>query len=274
MLLKRRFLIAVLSTLTVTCAHDRARAPSGEEHAPLDEIRSLRSGGNDPLSEIRTESTEHEEAPRSSIVADEELPPSALAAAPAKPSVHAESRRARTPVYDLDKTGTRPSTAAKMRPAEAPAGSRAAPAAPALKAGRHDDNKEYNRFLAFLAQNEGFREYSTDINERLLVRALDRDGRSLPNCPVAVKSTSGKVLAQTTTYADGSTQFFPAAVDSPKDDSYVVQVKCGDRIRNGQLARAGGVTMRFASILRARYPRQCRWTWPSCWIRRQHAGPD
>jgi Mg-chelatase subunit ChlD/TolB-like protein len=239
MLLKRRFLIAVLSTLTVTCAHDRARAPSGEEHAPLDEIRSLRSGGNDPLSEIRTESTEHEEAPRSSIVADEELPPSALAAAPAKPSVHAESRRARTPVYDLDKTGTRPSTAAKMRPAEAPAGSRAAPAAPALKAGRHDDNKEYNRFLAFLAQNEGFREYSTDINERLLVRALDRDGRSLPNCPVAVKSTSGKVLAQTTTYADGSTQFFPAAVDSPKDDSYVVQVKCGDRIRNGQLARAG-----------------------------------
>jgi Mg-chelatase subunit ChlD len=115
----------------------------------------------------------------------------------------------------------------------------AAPDAPALKAGRHDDNKEYNRFLAFLAQNQGYAVYSPDISERLLVRALDRGGRSLPNCPVAVKSTSGKVLAQTTTYADGSTQFFPAAIGFYKDDSYVVQVRCGDAIRNGQLTRAG-----------------------------------
>jgi Mg-chelatase subunit ChlD len=132
-----------------------------------------------------------------------------------------------------------PPTAAPMRSAEAAEGPPEAPVAPALKAGRHDDNKEYNRFLAFLAQNRGFAVYSTDINERLLVRALDRGGRSLPNCPVAIKSTSGKVLAQTTTYADGSTQFFPAAVGGPKDDSYVVQVKCGDVVRNGQLARAG-----------------------------------
>jgi len=81
--------------------------------------------------------------------------------------------------------------------------------------------------------------YSTDINERLLVRALDRGGRSLPNCPVAVKSTSGTVLAQSTTYADGSTQFFPAAVSGPNDGSYKVQVECGGVVRNGQLARAG-----------------------------------
>jgi uncharacterized protein YegL len=126
-----------------------------------------------------------------------------------------------------------------MPPAEVPTYVREAPVVPALKAGRHDDNKEYNRYLAFMAENYKFAVYSTNINERLLVRALDHDGRSLPNCPVAVKSTSGTVLAQATTYADGSTQFFPAAVSGPNDGSYVVQVQCGGVTRNGQLARAG-----------------------------------
>jgi Mg-chelatase subunit ChlD len=112
-----------------------------------------------------------------------------------------------------------------------------------MKAGRHDDNKEYNRFLAFLAQNKHRAVYATDISERLLVRALDRQGHSLPNCQVAVKSTSAEgqaqILAQMTTYADGSTQFFPAAVSPPIDDSYGVRVICGGQTRNGQLARSG-----------------------------------
>jgi Mg-chelatase subunit ChlD len=116
---------------------------------------------------------------------------------------------------------------------------REALAAPALKAGRHDDNKEYNRFLAFLAQNQPLAVYSTDISERLLVRALDREGRSLPNCPVIIKSTRGDVLAESTTYADGSTQFFPSAFGASANDDYVAQVKCGNGIRNGQLSRAG-----------------------------------
>ena len=114
---------------------------------------------------------------------------------------------------------------------------------PALKAGRHDDNKEYNRFLAFLAQHRRLAVYSTDISERLLVRALDRQGHSLPNCQVTVQSTSdpkqARALAQLTTYADGSTQFFPAAVSGPNDGSFAVEVRCGGAVRSTKLARSG-----------------------------------
>ena len=159
--------------------------------------------------------------------------------APAPAPAEAPLAKTKKKALDLDKTVARPAPATAGRVTEEPASLREAFVAPALKAGRHDDNKEYNRFLAFMGENYKFAVYSTDINERLLVRALDREGRSLPNCPVAVKSTSGTVLAQATTYADGSTQFFPATVARPKDDSYVVQVQCGGMIRNGQLARAG-----------------------------------
>jgi len=235
----RRFLIAVLSTLTVTCAApQRARAPAGD----VAKKESPNFDRDEPLETLARPEGELASAPAASESAYVEEPlvriqksasaesrPSPPAAPPAKPAATTEPVR--------DRLTAKPVT--RMRPAEAPAVPREAPAAPALKAGRHDDNKEYNRFLAFLAQNHESVRYSTDISERLLVRALDRGGRSLPNCPVTVKSTSGKVLEQTTTYADGSTQFFPAAIGFYKDDSYVVQVKCGEAIRNGQLTRAG-----------------------------------
>ena len=122
---------------------------------------------------------------------------------------------------------------ATPRPPALPPEPREAPTAPALKAGRHDDNKEYNRFLAFLDRNRRFAVYSTDISERLLVRALDREGHSLPNCPVLFKSASGSMLAKATTYADGSTQFFPAAMSEPDVQDYVAEVKCGGTKRTG-----------------------------------------
>ena len=130
-------------------------------------------------------------------------------------------------------------SAAEPTTAKPAARTREEPVAPALKAGRHDDNKEYNRFLAFLDQYRRFAVYSTDISERLLVRALDQGGHTLPNCPVAFKSTSGKVLSETTTYADGSTQFFPAADSGPNDSDYLVDVRCGKTTRTGQLIRKG-----------------------------------
>jgi Mg-chelatase subunit ChlD/TolB-like protein len=138
--------------------------------------------------------------------------------------------------------------------AEATPVPRRAAVAPALKAGRHDDNKEYNRFLAFLDQYRHLAVYSTDISERLLVRALDRGGNSLPNCPVVFKSAAGKVLSKTTTYADGSTQFFPAADSEPDERDYVVEIRCVSSTRNVQLARAGVRTTEIRFALARKVP--------------------
>lgn len=123
-----------------------------------------------------------------------------------------------------------------------PGGWRGAPApiaAPAMRAGRHDDNKQYNRFLSFLAENSHMVVYPIDVSERLTIRTLDEAGKSLHNCRVEVKNLSGKLLSATTTFADGSTQFFPSAVAGRGDEDFTVRARCGRQSRNGQLSRLG-----------------------------------
>jgi Mg-chelatase subunit ChlD len=110
--------------------------------------------------------------------------------------------------------------------------------APALKAGRHDDNKEYNAFLAFLAENRALIPRPVDVGERLVVRALDREGKSLANCGVSV-DRAGKTLSETVTYADGRTQFFPSADAAPGDTDFAVTARCAGETRRSQLPRAG-----------------------------------
>ena len=56
----------------------------------------------------------------------------------------------------------------------APRVARPAVRAPAMKAGRHDDNKQYNRFLSFLGESEHHVVYSADISERLIVTVQDK----------------------------------------------------------------------------------------------------
>lgn len=118
-----------------------------------------------------------------------------------------------------------------------------APSAPAMKAGRHDDNKEYNRFLAFLAEHYKFAAHTLDVSERLVLRTVDRDGHSLPNCEVRVGATAAgshqQSLAQSITLADGRTQFFPAAVSGPNHGAYAVRAQCGGTARTVQVERNG-----------------------------------
>jgi Mg-chelatase subunit ChlD len=111
--------------------------------------------------------------------------------------------------------------------------------APAMKAGRHDDNRQYNRFLQFLAENDSAVVYPVNISERLVVRTVDKDGKSLPNCTVEVKSGGEKLLTSAVTYADGRTQFFPADVSQPADRDFAIRATCGSETKNGQLGRAG-----------------------------------
>lgn len=111
-------------------------------------------------------------------------------------------------------------------------------AAPAMQAGRHDDNKEYNRFVSFLQQHIGFAYFRPQIAERLLIQVTDRDGKSIPNCFVDVQTLSGASLTRLTSYADGMVQFFPTEFPE-KETQYALQATCGDQIRKGQLARGG-----------------------------------
>ncbi|MBI3180404.1 MAG: VWA domain-containing protein, partial [Deltaproteobacteria bacterium] len=121
--------------------------------------------------------------------------------------------------------------------------------APAMRAGRHDDNKQYNRFLQFLGDNSGMVVYPVNITERLVVRTLDQDGKSLHGCAVEVLDLKGKLLALSTTFADGSTQFFPADASPAEARDYALRARCGSEARNGQLGRSGRrvTDLRFGS---------------------------
>ncbi len=109
--------------------------------------------------------------------------------------------------------------------------------APAMKAGRHDDNTQYNRFLQFLRENKRQVVYPQDISERIVLRTVDKNGESLFNCRVEVRNLAGKILSTTTTFADGRTLFFPSAHAKVKD--YTINARCGDSKRQGQLQRYG-----------------------------------
>ncbi len=180
--------------------------------------------------------------PRPAPKAEEEGEPTGLdeltTASPAEP------RRARG-AGDSSKERTAkatPPSATRKRAAEdtAESDAKVAPvAAPDMKAGRHDDNKQYNRFLAFLESNAEHAVYKVDVSERLVLRARDRDGRSLPNCEVMVSAKTGKRLARAVTYADGRTQFFPRADNLVDDTDYTAEVTCGAEVARAPFSRAG-----------------------------------
>ena len=189
-------------------------------------------------------------APESSVAHDEEAPRAAAkSAAPSSPWAEgygrggADGDRADGRAKDKKEGGKGVTgEAAPTGEPAAIAGRAYAPApiaAPAMKAGRHDDNRQYNRFVQFLVENDSSVTYPVNISERLVVRTVDKDGKSLPNCTVEVKSGSGKLLTTQTTYADGKTQFFPADVAGPADKDFAVRASCGAETKNGQLGRTG-----------------------------------
>lgn len=233
-------------------------------------------GGGDPSPEAEASPSVSRPAPKpdatppSPLVRDDAAPP----APPATAGGSAKSAAAADRVAEVASSAPPPER--HKREANAPAAAPAAeptagprappppspsvaarmPEAPAMKAGRHDDNKEYNRFQAFLAENRSLVAFPVDVSERLVLRALDRDGKSLPNCAMLVDSLDGKRLFESVTYADGRTQFFPAADARPTDKDFAVTARCAAETRRGQAQRLGRreIEVRFTAA-RALPPR-------------------
>jgi Mg-chelatase subunit ChlD len=137
--------------------------------------------------------------------------------------------------------GSRP--AATAAPERRPA---AQPQASGLKAGFADDNKQFNYFVQFLEKYAGQAENrDIPIGERLVVRALDVDGKSIPNALVRV-SAGGNALTEGLTYADGTFAFFPLEYPA-RAESYRVEVTSGGRTLTTEVRRRGErvVTVRF-----------------------------
>jgi TolB-like protein/Mg-chelatase subunit ChlD len=111
--------------------------------------------------------------------------------------------------------------------------------APSMKAGRYDDNKQYNRFLVFLEENRGLIPQKLDVSERVLIKTVDEDGKSLHNCKVEVSVVQGAKLRASTTYADGSTHFFPSDAAKVGMNDFTVAATCGGVTKSGTFNRDG-----------------------------------
>jgi Mg-chelatase subunit ChlD len=98
-----------------------------------------------------------------------------------------------------------------------------APSASGLKAGFADDNRQFNYFLQFLSQyGPQVQHLPIPIEERLLLRATDSEGKPLPNAAVEVYAEGSKPLCRGLTYSDGSFLFFPAEHAPSKEYRAVV----------------------------------------------------
>ena len=85
-----------------------------------------------------------------------------------------------------------------------------APAASGLRAGFADDNRQFNYFLQFLEKyGAQVAHLPIPVDERILLRAADSEGKPLVNAAVEVYSDSGRLLCTGLTYSDGSFMFFP-----------------------------------------------------------------
>jgi len=243
----------LLSILIAGCSAPRSSAPAGTTPA---------AGGDRPATDDLKTAARHEEpagtprpAPAAPATVRDDVAPGKSAAKSKADAVGssaggglAHEREGAPPpppvVVEPGRAGPRPAPAAAEPPATPPA---ELLEAPAMKAGRHDDNKEYNRFLAFLSENAPLVVFPVDVSERLVLRTVDRDGKSLANCALHVDGLDGKRLFESVTYADGRTQFFPAADARPADRDFAVTARCGAETRRGQAQRSGRreVELRF-----------------------------
>jgi Mg-chelatase subunit ChlD len=123
-------------------------------------------------------------------------------------------------------------------PGSAAAAAAAAPAKSGLKAGFSDDNEQFNLFVKFLDQYKDSPHVELAIQERIVVKVRDAEGKPFVDLPVKVEG-GGRELASGRTYADGSFSIYPLDYGAPALTSYVLSVEGPRSITVANILRAG-----------------------------------
>lgn len=238
----QRVFVLFLLTLTACAAPAAVSQTGASAPDPASEERSADGASDEDVDKlVMTGSDVSGDEFDESEILEDPVEPSVPSGAPPAPSAEPPADDA---VGGFEGTGSGAMSKKRRkpkgaRPSTKRGGGGYAPSAPALRAGRHDDNAQYNRFLQFMQDNQSLAPYPVDVSERLVVRATDSGGKSLHDCTVEIKNLEGEIRSKTRTYADGTTQFFPSAMAQPSEREFTVRTDCAGKIRNGQLSREG-----------------------------------
>lgn len=85
-----------------------------------------------------------------------------------------------------------------------------------LRAGFEDDNRQFNYFLGFLEKFSRVPHFNLDISERIILKIEDKNGNSLPNTEIIIK-TGSKTLNKGKSLPDGTFQFNPSMYSNSTD---------------------------------------------------------
>jgi len=187
------FLVALLSCTGMGAAESEHAEP----FTPKEEDSSPPAGGESKISGAVKRESDVEASDESTWSEEAEAPAIADALPAEKAGV----------------TGT-------VRSAAASAGR---PQVSGLKAGFADDNKQFNYFVQFISEyGPKVSHIPIPIEERIVLKVEDSEGKSIPNAEIRVSESQGGVLSRGITYADGSFLLFPAAYGDQQ--SYSVEV--------------------------------------------------
>ena len=116
-----------------------------------------------------------------------------------------------------------------------------------LKAGYSDDNEQFNLFVSFLDQYHEVPHVPLDIQERIVLKIQDSEGKALSNALVSVRSSNGgPELARGLSYADGSFVLYPLEYQDMKAKAYQVDVSWQDSRISMPVDRFGPRTLTAA----------------------------
>ncbi|MEW5814130.1 MAG: VWA domain-containing protein [Spirochaetota bacterium] len=107
-----------------------------------------------------------------------------------------------------------------------------------LKAGYADDNRQYGYFVKFLKDNESVDHLPLPVNERIILKVEDKDGKSIPNADVEIFGSQNRMLCSGKTLADGSFFFFPSEYDADIE-AYQVRIQAAQQSKGLTVPRNG-----------------------------------
>jgi Mg-chelatase subunit ChlD len=108
-----------------------------------------------------------------------------------------------------------------------------------LKAGFADDNKQFNYFVQFINEyGPRVNHIPIPIEERIVLKVQDSEGKSIPNAEIRVYGSQGQELSRGLTYADGSYLLFPSAYGG-QEQSYSVEIDYNQQSQRISVGRFG-----------------------------------